>query len=88
MADREVRATRKNNSGDILALCNGTESWWSPRGKWDAIKDIDDEVHTYFVNWSADKLTEIRVVNGENGKYLRTDRDNTKRNNLDDLPDC
>ena len=32
--------------------------------------------------------TEIRVVNGPNGKYLRTDRDDTERNNLRDLPNC
>ena len=30
----------------------------------------------------------IHVVNGPRGKYLRTDRDSTVKNNLDDLPDC
>ncbi len=38
--------------------------------------------------WPGGVRTEIRVVNGPTGKYLRTDRDNTSRNNLDDLPDC
>ena len=49
--------------------------------------DIESRAHTYHVPWT-DGRTEIRVVNGAKGKYLRTDRDNTTRNNLDDLPDC
>lgn len=35
-----------------------------------------------------EKRTPIRVVNGPTGKYLRTDKDSTSKNNLDDLPDC
>lgn len=87
MADRQVTATRKDSDGDILALCNAGEIW-SPRAKADAISDIDNRIHTYFVRWQDVGRTEIRVVNGPAGKYLRTDRDNTTRNNLDDLPDC
>lgn len=41
-----------------------------------------------FVRWLDGIRTEIRVVNGPTGKYLRTDRDQTSHNNLDDLPDC
>lgn len=86
MADRAVYQTRKDRDGDILALCSPSESW-SPRLKADAIRDIENGIHTYYVPWT-DGRTEIRVVKGPNGKYLRTDRDNTARNNLDDLPDC
>lgn len=86
MADRAVRQTRKNRDGDITALCNPND-WWSPRGKSDVISDIELGHHTYYVPW-VDGRTEIRVVNGFQGKYLRTDRDNTSRNNLADLPDC
>ena len=86
MARRRVTATRKNKEGDILALCKSGESW-SPRSKADAIKDIEGSVHSYYVAW-PEKETEIRVVQGSTGKYLRTDRDATTRNNLDDLPDC
>lgn len=86
MADRPVRKTRKDKDGDILALCNDG-SIWSPRLKADAIQDIETKTHTYHVPWTTGR-TEIRVVNGPNGKYLRTDRDDTARNNLDDLPDC
>jgi hypothetical protein len=86
MADRAVRKTGKDRDGDITKLCNDGDSW-SPRLKADAIRDIENRVHTYHVPWT-DGRTEIRVVQGPNGKYLRTDRDHTSRNNLDDLPDC
>lgn len=86
MADRPVRKTRKDGDGDILALCNDGSAW-SPRQKADAIRDIESGTHTYHVPWTTGR-TEIHVVNGSNGKYLRTDHDNTSRNNLDDLPDC
>ncbi|SHJ18524.1 Protein of unknown function [Malonomonas rubra DSM 5091] len=86
MADRRVTHTRKDRVGIILALCNpGTP--WSPRAKNDVIRDIESKLHTYYVQW-PEKRTEIHVVNGPTGKYLRTDRDSTTKNNLDDLPDC
>lgn len=87
MADREVTQTRKDIYGEISALCNPSADW-SPRPKADAIQDIDSKDHTYYVMWPDRKRTEIRVVQGATGKYLRTDRDETTRNNLYDLPDC
>jgi uncharacterized protein DUF3892 len=87
MADRAVNQTGKDRDGDITKLCNASE-YWSPRVKDDAIRDIETGVHTYYVPWPDRVRTEIRVVNGPKGKYLRTDKDTTTRNNLDDLPDC
>jgi hypothetical protein len=87
MADRAVYRTRKDQDGDILALCNGAELW-SPRLNADAITDIETGAHRYYVPWADGKSTWIRVVNGPAGKYLRTDKDNTPRNNLHDLPNC
>jgi len=87
MSDREVKKTKKDGEGDILALCN-TGEHWSPRRKVDVISDIESRVHRYFVRWPEGNATDIHVVNGSSGKYLRTDRDNTTRNNLDDLPGC
>ena len=86
MADRAVRKTGKDRDGDITKLCDSGKSW-SPRLKADAIRDIDNGIHTYHVPWKTGR-TEIHVADGPNGKYLRTDRDNTSENNLDDLPDC
>ncbi len=87
MAKRYVRATGKNTQGDITKLCNSGD-YWSPRSKADAISDIDGGIHEYWVNWANAPETKIKVVQGATGKYLRTDRDTTSRNNLDDLPDC
>jgi len=81
-----VTQTGKDDKGDITSLCNPGTSW-SPRSTAVAIQDIDSGDHTYHVKWPG-KRTEIRVVKGLNGRYLRTDRDETTRNNLFDLPDC
>ncbi len=86
MADRAVLKTGKDSDGDITRLCNSGATW-SPRSKADAIYDIENGIHTYHVPWT-DGRTEIRVVNGATGKYLRTQRDGSTKNNLDDLPDC
>jgi hypothetical protein len=85
--DRQVTRCRKDRYGDILVLCNpGAE--WSPRLKQDAIRDTESGLHTYFVRWVDGRRTEIRVARGPAGKYLRTSRDDTTRNSLEDLPDC
>lgn len=86
MAERRVTMTRKDGQGDILALCQAG-TWWSPRKKSDAISDIENGRHTYYVN-RAGYRSEIEVVNDPDGKYLRTDEDATSANNLDNLPDC
>jgi hypothetical protein len=86
MVDREVTQTGKDDKGEIASLCNPS-AWWSPRSKAEAIKDIESGDYTYHVKWPK-KRTEIDVVDGASGKYLRTVRDNTTRNNLYDLPDC
>jgi len=86
MADRAVVQTGKGWDGDIVSLCN-PEEFWSPRLKGEAITDIETGRHRYYVPWTEGP-TWIRVVHGPNVKYLRTDRDDTPANNLDDLPDC
>ena len=86
MADRAVYKTAKDTDGDITALCNSGEHW-SPRSKSNAIYDIETNLHTYYVPWVSGR-TEIRVVDGPNGKYLRTVGDGSTGNNLDELPDC
>jgi len=86
MASRQVTKSRKDSDGDITALCNSSESW-SPRLKSGAISDIESGAHTYYVLVDGARV-DIEVVPGSSGKYLRTRRDQTSRNNLDNLPDC
>lgn len=87
MMDREVRQTKKDKDGDILALCYSGAPW-SPRQKKDAISDIESKVYAYYVMLPGGARANIIVVLGVYGKYLRTDKDTTTKNNLDDLPDC
>ena len=87
MATRYVTRSGKDKDGDITKLCNQGEVW-SPRLKADAIRDIENKVHDYYVSWTDGQKTPIRVVNGTSGKYLRTQRDGSTKNNLDDLDDC
>ena len=87
MADRQVTRSGKDSDGDITALCNPGQPW-SPRSKINAINDIESGQQTYFVSSGPGNRADIHVVNGPKGKYLRTGRDETEKNNLDDLPDC
>ncbi|XOV85284.1 MAG: DUF3892 domain-containing protein [bacterium] len=87
MAKRYVRKTGKDSDGDITKLCNDGSAW-SPRMKADVIRDIENNTNEYWVPWQSGE-TKIHVVSDRvKGKYLRTDRDQTSINNLDDLPDC
>ena len=86
MADLRVERTQKASDNDILALCGD----WTPQGKVPkstAIDWIERGLHRFYVQYS-NRAVWVHVVNGPTGKYLRTDADNTTRNNLLDLPDC
>ncbi len=86
MAERRVMQSKKDLNGDILSICNHGEHW-SPKSKDDAISEIENNIHSYYVVVGRERV-EIKIVEGSMGKYLRTDPDKTTRNNLDDLPDC
>ena len=84
---RTVTRTRKDpGDGTITALCHPGSSW-SPRRSADAIRDIEDGIE-YTAVGPQGRHTGIHVVNGPNGKYLRTDWDQSDKNNLKDLPNC
>jgi|GEM_PF-487966 len=86
MADRRVTQTGKDTDGDITSLCRPGE-YWSPRRKADAIADIENRTHRYFVN-EAGYESEVHVVERGGRKHLRTYADATSKNNLDNLPNC
>lgn len=85
-SERSVTGTIKDSDGDIVALCNPAEPW-SPRPVADVIADIESGTYAY-VAVASGIATEIQVVEGPSGKYLRTRADATPANNLDSLPDC
>ena len=86
MADRLVLKTRKGYAGDILALCNLDESW-SPRFKNDAIRDIENKVHNYFVEYEGEKFP-IVVEFNKGSKYLITDNKSSSNNMLGKIENC
>jgi hypothetical protein len=83
MGMRTVTHALKDRRGVITYLYGPDESW-SPRAVADVIADIDSGAHRYVVAW-PEHDTDVRVVDDPDGKYLRTDRDATTRNNLDEL---
>lgn len=85
MAIREVTMCRKDDDGDIVALCN-PDALWSPRLKGDAINDIENNIHTYYVLRKG-KRVDIKVFKNINGRSLGTDTMKTVTNNLVNLQD-
>jgi hypothetical protein len=83
MPDRRVTQTGKDDDGDITSLCKPFEDW-SPRTKKDAIDDIENKYHTYYVNEDGSRANIIVTADG----HLKTEADSTTANNLDNLPDC
>ena len=80
--DRRVRATKKDENGNIVALCNSGQSW-SPRQKADVIRDIQSNRRSYYVE-EAPRRTYVRVVSGGS---LQTTPDERNSNNLNKLPE-
>ena len=87
MAKRRVKETGKDSLGRITELCNYDE-YWSPRKSEDAIKDIENGYHEYYVIENHQEVKIVVINDKIKGKYLRTDPDKTRSNNLDYLPDC
>jgi hypothetical protein len=64
---------------------NGGGGWKWTRS--DVIASIEDGTNTFYV-YEGGKRSQIRVVAGPNGKYLRTYADGYYNDNLLALPEC
>ena len=86
MADRLVIENKKSFNGNIIALVNPNESW-SPRFKYDVIRDIESNLHNYFmlVNGKHIKINVV-VINGN--KQLAYDKEETLSNTLNGGLNC
>ncbi len=82
---RVVTHTIRGRRGETLALANPSQAW-SPRWKHEAIRDIRDGRASYLTNAVGAGEQEVRVVDGPDGPYLRTNPDERSPNNLDALP--
>lgn len=85
MEEREVTCTCKNDDGDILCLGG---PGYTDVPKDDAIRQIDEGTHRYWVKGKNGTQVDVRVVPGYQPPYLRTDPDGVPENNLDELPEC
>lgn len=81
MAERQITHVRRDRYGVTTDV--GRPGVWTASVP-TAIATIDAGTYNYFVQW-PEKRTEVRVINAS-PRYLRTDRDGTAKNNLDDLP--
>ncbi len=86
MIERRVTKIKKNKEGDIVALCN-VGSYWSPRNLNSIIYDIEVNKFKYYVQWGNGKVTNIELVEGPSGKYLRTKLGKSSSNDLFELPE-
>jgi hypothetical protein len=84
MTARRVTIAGRDRHGYITRLENPGEPW-SPRSSTDVMLDLELGQFSYYVQW-PERKTEIRGAEDSGGKYLRTDRDASPRNDLLDLP--
>ena len=87
MADAQVTCINKQPRDDphegITHL--GGPTWKWTRGQ--VIASLDDRSNTFFTTDDG-RRADIAIVNGPNGKYVRTHRDGQWTNNLLALPEC
>lgn len=88
MEDRQVISIQRDSDGNISALCGNAFCTWSPRQANDVISDIENEIHTYHIDWLDGERTRIYVSRTGDSPELRTDKDSSIRNDLHALPDA
>lgn len=79
---RQVTRTGKDRDGDITSLCGSFGSVAKPV----AISQIESKQYEYWTNGSNRAVVYVKK-HPSGRKYLTTARDETRRNNLDHLPD-
>jgi len=86
-SDRLVTGARKGRGRRITALCSPGAAW-SPRPVAQAIADLRRGDCRYLVAGAGGRKSEIIVVSGPTGPYLRTKPDRASVNKLARLPPC
>ena len=80
MTSRLVTENKISFNGNIIALFNPYESW-SPRYKYDAIRDIENNQYNYFMLVNGKNINlKVKVINGN--KHLVYEDDKTLSSNL------
>jgi hypothetical protein len=77
----------RNEGRRVGALCQAGATW-SPRSVAQVVADLRRGDHRYVAVDAAGRRSEIVVVRGAHGPYLRTKPDASAQNNLRKLPKC
>lgn len=87
MADVQVKCvTKPNRTSTHEAITNlGGDNWYWTRQQ--VISSIEARTNTFYTRVGG-KRADVAVVNGQNGKYLRTHADGQWNDNLLALPEC
>jgi hypothetical protein len=87
MADSRVTCINKNprnNTHEGITHLGGSNWKWTRE---QVISSIEQKTNTFYT-WEGGKRADIGIVNGPNGKYLRTYADGQWNDNLLALPEC
>lgn len=87
MADVQVQCINKqprNNSHEGITHLGGNGWKWA---RDQVVQSIEAKTNTFFTHVNG-KRADVGVVNGSNGKYLRTYADGQWNDNLLALPEC
>ena len=88
---REITHVKRNDKGDIVALCN-PRKFWSPRDTKAVISDIESGACRYFETDVIGLKVYVEVIDDPiDGKYLRSEMGDSiycSIEKLPDLPDC
>lgn len=79
-----INKTPRDNPYDGITHVGG-QTWRITRAE--AIAYIEKRTHSFFTMVNGNR-GEVRVVEGANGKYLRTYADGRENDNLLSLPEC
>lgn len=85
---RTITASRRDDSGIVLAICNHEEPW-RERTVAQAIADMKGGIRYESLGPESGRRTKVRFVERRGARpYLTTEADDADDNNLDNLPPC
>lgn len=88
MADLQVTCiTKLNRNSTHEGITHLGGNTWAKKTRQQVIADIESGTNTYYTLVGG-KRANVGVVQGSNGKYVRTHADGVWNDNLLALPDC
>ncbi|SHM86593.1 DUF3892 domain-containing protein [Chitinophaga sp. CF418] len=79
-----INKLNRNSSHEGITHLGGAKWKWT---RTEVIQSIEAKTNTFYTYVNG-RRADVRVVQGANGKYLRTYADNVPNDNLLALPEC